>query len=146
MRSGVRVMIMLLFLFPVGLCLVNRIWTAASCVSGRVLALPRPGLACPRLCVLDGRLAETLAERLRPRVILGRPDVDEHSILFGGVHPVVKQSRKDILLEACWSVRDVFEHGALEKVHSAVNDSRCPDVVFLDKADDSLPRIESHRS
>src|SRR5215469_5698389 len=105
------------------------------------LRFPRPGLR-----VMEGRLTEALPERLSPGVILGCPDVDKHSILFGGVHSVFKQSRKDVLLQACGSLRDVFKHGALEQVHSPVDDSRCPSVFFLAKTNDSLRAIESHRS
>ena len=83
-------------------------------------------------------LIETVAERLGARVIFGRPDVDEHSVLLERIHTMLEQARKYILFQAGWSVRNVLQYGAIEHVHATVYDSRNRGPRLLTKANDSI--------
>src|SRR5208337_4787861 len=88
------------------------------------------------------RLLETAAKLLGTRVVLGRPYIDEHSVLLDRVHPLLEQSRKEIFLKARGFVRNVLQSGAAEHIHTAVYDSRNRGTCLLGKANDSIQRVQ----
>src|SRR5579864_670547 len=82
----------------------------------------------------QSRLIEVVAKRLGPRVVFGGPDVDEHSLLFEGVYPVLEQTGKYILLEAGRSIRNMLPDGALKHVNTTVHDVRDWDPHLFTKS------------
>src|SRR5712692_6947628 len=75
---------------------------------GHGLGPLRMAFVGPERAVRKSLLTETLTKRLGTRVVIGRPNVDEHPIVLRRVHPTINQERKDVLLKAGWSVREVL--------------------------------------
>src|ERR1700738_2044656 len=78
-----------------------------------------------------GRLIEASNEPLSPRVVLRSSYIDENSMLLRCVQSVVEKLRKDLLLEAHWSFRNVIENPTIEDVYPCVHESSAIALTLL---------------
>ena len=61
---------------------------------------------------------------LRTRVVFGGTYVNEHALLFEGVHSTMKYPREDVSFQARWTFRDIFKHRTIENIDAPVDNTR----------------------
>src|SRR5215472_12073049 len=90
----------------------------------KVLTNPRsrtPRRLGSRVRLGPGSFREPLAQGLRTRVILRRPNINEHSFLLEGKDPAFEEPRQNVVLKARRSFGNPFKNFPIEDVNPAVH-------------------------
>src|SRR6267378_3077813 len=92
----------------------------------------------PDLRIRESGLGKTAIKGLGTRIVIGCPNVNEHSILLEGKDAMLEETRECISFKAGWPVWNVLQNFPIEYVDSTVNETRLLNSHLFAETNDAI--------